>query len=133
MNYAIMTEPVKNQIVKSLEEMHQNGITSWPGAVVAILHRFGLGVGAAMGLVGVLGFISWILWGHSVAQNAAIQAAHQAQVAQLETSSAEKSEIIRLVTTTLNENTSAINRWTKSIDDMTLEMRRQRYSVGTPQ
>ena len=122
-----MTERTQDQITRSLEELQSKGITSWPAAIVALIYKFGWGFGAVVGLVGVLGFASWILWGHMVSQQKEITSVRVEQIADLRKSSEDKTLMVQATTRALSESAEANNKLSKSLDDLTGELRQARY------
>ncbi len=121
-----------DHITKSLEELQAKGITSWPAAVVALLYKFGWGFGAVLGLIMVLGFISWSFWGHLLAQQKETNAVRVEQIADLRKAGDEKAVLVKATAEALTQSAEANSKLAKSLDELTGELRQSRYRNSTP-
>jgi len=122
-----MTERTKDHITEGLEELQTKGITSWPAAAVAVLFRFGTHFAAYVALVVALAFFSWLVWGWQLAQAKEIAQVRKEQVDDLRASSNEKGELVKTTTEALNATASANEKLSKSLDDLSSELRHSRY------
>ena len=121
-----MTEPSKDQVARALTDLQEKGVTTWPAMGMWFLKNFGLGAGAVVALLAVLAFISWILWGHMVAQQKEITAVRVEQIGDLRKASDDKSEMVKATSGALTESAKASEKLSKSIDDLRDELRRPR-------
>jgi len=122
-----MTDRTKDHITEGLEELQTRGITSWPAAAVAVLFRFGTHFAAYIALVVVLGFFSWLVWGWQLAQAKEIAQVRKEQVEDLRSASSEKGVLVKSTTEALNATAEANEKLSKSLDDLSRELRQTRH------
>lgn len=102
------------------------GINTWPQLVAAVLFKFGVGISGVIGLVLVLGGVSWLLWGHQVAQQLAMAKVQEEYISYIKEDAKEKASLVKTVTDSQNTAAEASKDLADAVNGLREELRRGR-------